>query len=332
MIYNVTMKEHKYDVVIKRNSLDEIDTYLDLNRNVLIVTDDGIPQEYIDKVLSKCNNGYVYTIKQGEQSKNFTNFENILNYLIDNKFLRTDCIVAIGGGVVGDLAGFCASVYMRGITFYNIPTTLLSQVDSSVGGKTAIDKNGIKNIIGAFYPPHKVVIDPNVLKTLDKRQLLSGLVEAIKMGATSDKELFDLIKNSTDLQKDIDEIIIKSIKVKKEVVEIDPNEKGIRKILNFGHTIGHAIESSGKFDDYLHGECVGIGMLYFSSSTVKEEILNVLNKYNLPVKVNIDKEELYNYMLLDKKRTNDYLQVIYVNEIGTFEIKKEPIENIKNYL
>ena len=332
MIYNVTMKDHKYDVVIERNSLEKIENYLDLNRNVLIVTDDKIPQEYINKVLSKCNNGYVYTIKHGEQSKNFTNFENILNYLIDNKFLRTDCIVAIGGGVVGDLAGFCASVYMRGITFYNIPTTLLSQVDSSVGGKTAIDKNGIKNIVGAFYPPHKVIIDPNVLKTLDKRQLLSGLVESIKMGATSDKELFDLIKNSNDLQKDIDEIIIKSIKVKKDVVEIDPNEKGIRKILNFGHTIGHAIESSGKFDDYLHGECVGIGMLYFSSSKVKEEILSVLNKYNLPVNVNIDKDELYNYMLLDKKRTNDYLQVIYVNEIGTFEIKKEPIENMKNYL
>ena len=332
MILNVTMKDHNYDVVIERNSLDNIESYLDLNRNVLIVTDDGIPQSYVNKVLSKCNNGFVYTIKQGEASKNFQNFENILNYLIDNKFLRSDCIIAIGGGVVGDLAGFCASVYMRGITFYNIPTTLLSQVDSSVGGKTAIDKNGIKNIVGAFYPPQKVVIDPNVLVTLDNRQLLSGLVEAIKMGATSDKTLFDLIKNSDDLMKDIDEIIIKSIKVKKEVVEIDPNEKGLRKILNFGHTIGHAIESSGKFDNYLHGECVGIGMLYFSSNTVKEEILNVLNKYSLPTKVNIDNDELLQYVLLDKKRTNDYLSIIYVNEICSFEIKKEQIENIKNYL
>ena len=152
------------------------------------------------------------------------------------------------------------------------------------------------------------------------------------MGATSDKQLFDLIKNSTDLQKDIDEIIVKSIKVKKEVVEIDPNEKGIRKILNFGHTIGHAIESSGKFDDYLHGECVGIGMLYFSSDEVKEQILSVLQKYNLPTQVNIEKEELYNFMLLDKKRANDCLQVICVNEIGTYEIKKEPVENIKKYL
>lgn len=332
MLYNIKMKDHKYDVVIERNILDKVESYLELNRKVLIVTDDGIPSTYIDKVLSKCKQGYVYTIKQGEASKNFQNFENILNYLIENKFIRTDCIVAIGGGVVGDLAGFCASVYMRGITFYNIPTTLLSQVDSSVGGKTAIDKCGIKNIVGAFYPPHKVLIDPNVLKTLDKRQLLSGLVEAIKMGATSDKQLFDLIKNSNDLEKDIDEIIIKAIKVKKEVVEIDPNEKGLRKILNFGHSVGHAIESSGKFNDYLHGECVGIGMLYFSSNTVKQEILNVLNKYHLPVKVDIDKDELLNYILLDKKRTTDYLSIIYVNEIGTCEIKNEKIENIKNYL
>ena len=332
MLYNIKMKDHQYDVVIERNILDKVESYLELNRKVLIVTDDGIPSTYIDKVLSKCKQGYVYTIKQGEASKNFQNFENILNYLIENKFIRTDCIVAIGGGVVGDLAGFCASVYMRGITFYNIPTTLLSQVDSSVGGKTAIDKCGIKNIVGAFYPPHKVLIDPNVLKTLDKRQLLSGLVEAIKMGATSDKQLFDLIKNSNDLEKDIDEIIIKAIKVKKEVVEIDPNEKGLRKILNFGHSVGHAIESSGKFNDYLHGECVGIGMLYFSSNTVKQEILNVLNKYHLPVKVDIDKDELLNYILLDKKRTTDYLSIIYVNEIGTCEIKNEKIENIKNYL
>ena len=332
MIYNVTMKEHKYDVVIERNSLDKIETYLDLNRKVLIVTDDGIPQEYINKVLSKCINGYVYTIKQGEASKNFTNFENILNYLIENKFIRTDCIVAIGGGVVGDLAGFCASVYMRGITFYNVPTTLLSQVDSSVGGKTAIDKNGIKNIVGAFYPPHKVIIDPNVLKTLDKRQLLSGLVEAIKMGATSNKELFELIKNSNNLMDDIEEIIIKAVNVKKEVVEIDPNEKGIRKILNFGHTIGHAIESSGKFNDLLHGECVGIGMLYFSSLEVKNEIYECLKKYNLPTECNIEQEELLNYILLDKKRSNDYVSIITVDNIGTYNIKKLSIEEIKQYL
>lgn len=332
MIFQVTMKDKTYDVVIERNSLDNIDKYLNLNNKTLIITDDGIPTEYVDKVLSKCKEGFLYTIKQGEASKNFTNYEKMLDFLIENKFLRTDCIVAIGGGVVGDLSGFVASTYMRGITFYNVPTTLLSQVDSSVGGKTAIDKGGIKNIVGAFYPPQKVIIDPNVLVTLDKRQLHSGLVEALKMGATSDKELFDLIKQSTNLMDDIDQIIIKAINVKKQVVEIDPNEKGLRKILNFGHTVGHAIESSGKFNELLHGECVGIGMLYFSSKEVKEEINQILQKYNLPSTCNIAKNELLNYMLLDKKRSNDYLSIIHVDKVGSFEIKQLSIDEVKQYL
>lgn len=332
MILNVTMEDRNYDVVIERNSLEKIEQLIDLNRKVLIVTDDGIPSCYIQTVLQKCKEGFVYTIKQGEASKNFSNFEKILDFMIDKQFIRTDCVIAIGGGVVGDLAGFVSSTYMRGITFYNVPTTLLSQVDSSVGGKTAIDKNGIKNIVGAFYPPHKVIIDPNVLKTLDKRQLHSGLVEAIKMGATSDKELFELIKNSDNLMNDIDEIIFKSISVKKRVVEEDPKEKGIRRILNFGHTVGHAIESSGQFDDYLHGECVGIGMLYFSSDEVKQEITNVLKKFNLPINCNINKDKLLEYMLLDKKRSDDKLLIIFVSEIGSFTINAATIEEVKKYL
>lgn len=332
MILNVTMEDRNYDVVIERNSLEKIEQLIDLNRKVLIVTDDGIPSCYIQTVLQKCKEGFVYTIKQGEASKNFSNFEKILDFMIDKQFIRTDCVIAIGGGVVGDLAGFVSSTYMRGITFYNVPTTLLSQVDSSVGGKTAIDKNGIKNIVGAFYPPHKVIIDPNVLKTLDKRQLHSGLVEAIKMGATSDKELFELIKNSDNLMNDIDEIIFKSVSVKKRVVEEDPKEKGIRRILNFGHTVGHAIESSGQFDDYLHGECVGIGMLYFSSDEVKQEITNVLKKFNLPINCNINKDKLLEYMLLDKKRSDDKLLIIFVSEIGSFAINALTIEEVKKYL
>ena len=332
MLLNVTMKDQNYDVIIEKNSLDKVEEVLNLNRKVLIVTDDGIPCEYINKVLSKCKQGFVYTIKQGEASKNFSNYENILDYLINNKFLRSDAIIAIGGGVVGDLAGFVSSTYMRGITFYNIPTTLLSQVDSSVGGKTAIDKNGIKNIVGAFYPPHKVIIDPNVLKTLDIRQLHSGLVEAFKMGLTSDKSLVELIKKSNNLMEDIESIIIKAITIKKNVVEEDPTEKGIRKILNYGHTVGHAIESSGKFNELLHGECVGIGMLYFASNEVKETILPILKKYNLPYSCDIEKEELLSYILLDKKRTNDYLSIIFVNEIGSFQIKKLTVEEIKEYL
>ena len=336
MILNVTKKDKiedtNYDVIVEQNSLDKIGEYLNLNRKVLILTDSGVPTIYSKKVLDASLNGYIYTIPSGEASKSFENMGRILDYLIEKEFSRTDCIVAVGGGVVGDLAGFVASCYMRGIDFYNIPTTLLSQVDSSIGGKTAIDKMGIKNVVGAFYPPKKVVIDSIVLKTLDKRILHAGLVEAIKMAATSSLELFELIENSTDLLADIDEIIIRSLMIKKEVVELDPKETGLRKILNFGHTIGHAIEASGRFNELYHGECVGIGMLYLSSDEVKCRIEKLLGKYQLPTKVDVDSGELFKYMSLDKKRSGDYLTIIYVESLASYEIRKILLEDIKKYL
>lgn len=329
MVLNVTMKEVNYDVIIERHSLDKIGEYLNLNRKVLILTDSGVPTIYSKKVLNASLKGYIYTIPRGEASKSFENFGLILDYLIEKEFSRTDCIVAVGGGVVGDLAGFVASCYMRGIDFYNIPTTLLSQVDSSIGGKTAIDKMGIKNVVGAFYPPKKVVIDSEVLKTLDEKELHSGLVEAIKMATTSNKELFTLIEKSEDLSLDIDKIIYEALLIKKNVVEIDPKETGLRKILNFGHTIGHAIEVSSNL---LHGEAVGVGMLYLSSDKVKNRIKKVLGKYHLPINVDISGSDLFKYISLDKKRSGDYLTIIYVEEIGTYEIKKILLEDIKQYL
>ena len=329
MILNVTMKDVNYDVIIQRHSLDDINNYLNLNRKVLVLTDSGVPAFYAQKVLEKSYEGYLYTINQGEESKSFENFGLILDYLVEKEFSRTDCIVALGGGVVGDLAGFVASTYMRGIDFYNIPTTLLSQVDSSIGGKTAIDKKGIKNVVGAFYPPKKVVIDPEVLKTLNTRQLHSGLVEAIKMAITSNEELFKMIENSSNLLMDIDEIIYQSLLIKKEVVEIDPKETGLRKILNFGHTVGHAIEATST---YLHGESVGLGMLYMTSSEVKKILLNVLEKYKLPTKIENDSEELFKYISLDKKRSGNNLTIIYVEKLGTYEIRKILLEDIRKYL
>lgn len=331
MLLEITMKDKKYDVIIERGCLLNANKYLNLNRKVLIITDDGIPNEYLNILKKDLKCAYVYTIKQGEESKSFDNYSSILDYLIENEFSRTDAIIALGGGVVGDLSGFIASTYMRGICFYNIPTTLLSQVDSSIGGKTAIDKKGYKNLVGAFYPPEKVLIDPNVLLTLDNRQFNSGLVEALKMGMTSDQELYELIKNSKDINKDIDLIIEKALLVKKAVVEQDPNEQHLRKILNFGHTIGHAIESSGKFN-MLHGECVGIGMIYMVSEDLKDELKSILNKYHLPTSCNITKDELYKYISLDKKRSDNYITIIKVSKIGTYEIEKIELENIKSYL
>lgn len=332
MILPITMKDKEYDVVIKHHALKEIDKYLDLNRKVLILTDSGVPKIYSEMIANKSKEAYIYVVPSGEKSKSFENYEKILDYLIKHSFSRTDVIVACGGGVVGDLAGFVASTYMRGIPFYNVPTTLLSQVDSSIGGKTAIDKNGVKNIIGAFYAPSKVVIDKEVLTTLYTRQLHSGLVEAIKMASTSNKELFDLINNSNNLFEDLETIILEALKIKKEVVELDPEEKGIRKILNFGHTIGHAVESSGMFQDILHGEAVGIGMLYMCSDQVKNNLKEILKKYNLPIETNLSKDELFKYITLDKKRSGDYISIIFVEEIGKYEIRKILLKDILNYL
>ena len=329
MILSINGNNVNYDIVIEKYSLYKASEYLNLNRKVLILTDSLVPSDYANIVKEKSKEGYIYTIASGEVSKSFENYGKILDYLVEHQFSRTDCIVAVGGGVVGDLAGFVASTYMRGITFYNIPTTLLSQVDSSIGGKTAIDKCGIKNIVGAFYPPHKVLIDTDLLKTLDDRQLHSGLVEAIKMGLTNDQELFDLIKNSNNLFDDIETIVTKALMVKKMIVEADPKEKGLRRVLNYGHTIGHAIESSTK---YLHGECVGLGMLYFASFDVRKEIKEVLEKYKLPISHNVDNKILYDYICLDKKRSGNKITIVYVEEKGNFKFLNIELEAIKDYL
>ena len=319
------------NIVIQRNGLDNVENYFDLNRKVLVITDDGVPREYAQKVMNKSKEAFVYVIPQGEASKNFTNYSTILSYMLENEFSRTDCIVAVGGGVVGDLSGFVASTYMRGIDFYNVPTTLLSQVDSSIGGKTAIDKDNFKNTVGTFYNPSKVLIDTNVLLSLDQRQINAGLVESIKMGFTSNEKLVEIIENSSNLFDNIDEIIKLSLKVKSDVVLVDPKEKNIRKILNFGHTIGHAIESSNKFN-LLHGECVGLGMMYFVDNSLKDRLSKILRKYNLPTEINIDKEEIYKYISLDKKRNGNYITIIKVDKIGTYKIEKIKMEDIKNYL
>ena len=319
------------NIIIKRGSLDEINKYFNLNRKVLILTDSGIPCEYYQKIKDLSKQGFVYIIKQGEASKNFDNYSKILEYMIENEFTRSDCVVACGGGVVGDLAGFVASTYMRGIEFYNFPTTLLSQVDSSIGGKTAIDMGSYKNLVGAFYNPSCVVIDSNVLSTLDERNLHAGLVEAIKMGVTNDLKLFELIEKSNNLFDDIDEIIRRALKVKNDVVFLDPKEKNIRRVLNFGHTIGHAIESLGKFN-LLHGECIGLGMMYILDGTLKERVKKVLEKYNLPTSCNIDKDELYNYILRDKKRSAEYINIVKVEELGKYKFEKIKIEDIYKYL
>ncbi|MBR5539543.1 MAG: 3-dehydroquinate synthase [Clostridia bacterium] len=320
MIIHMNLGENSYDIVVERGALAAAKQYLNLARRVLVVTDSGVPAEYARAVADNCQNAVICTVPMGESSKSLEVFGSLLQTMLDNGFSRKDCVVAVGGGVVGDLAGFAASAYMRGIDFYNIPTTLLSQIDSSIGGKTAINFGDVKNVVGAFYQPKKVLIDPELLGTLPKRQISNGLAEAIKMSLTSDKELFEIFE-SKDVESNIDEIIIRSLNIKKNVVEQDEKESGLRKILNFGHTVGHGIESSEGMSELFHGECVALGMIPMCSDAVRPRLINVLKKCNLYRVLNYDWDKISKAMFHDKKADGDSVSVTTVCEVGSFEIK-----------
>jgi len=316
-----------YKIYLERGALNKAHELLNLERRVLIVTDSGVPKVYAETVAKVSKNPYIVTVQEGEASKNMDNFKLLLETLTKYGFTRSDCVVAVGGGVVGDLAGFTAACYMRGIDFYNIPTTLLSQVDSSIGGKTAIDFGGYKNIVGAFYPPKCVIIDSETLKTLPDRQISNGLSESVKMSLTSDSELFRLFEND-DIYENIDLIIEKSLLIKKRVVEEDEKEAGLRKILNVGHTIAHAIESENAMENLYHGECVAIGMLPMCSPSVRVRLSAVLKKLNLPTSADCDLSVLLEAIRHDKKMSGDNITVVFVDTVGEFSLKTVPYEEM----
>lgn len=329
MKLTVSLGQNSYDILVERGMLDSIGSLLNLNRRVLIITDDGVPAEYAQKVAGQSKNPFVFTITSGEESKNIDSYKNILSYMVENNFTRTDCVVAVGGGVVGDLAGFAAATYMRGVDFYNIPTTLLSQIDSSIGGKTGINFGGFKNIVGAFYQPKRVIIDPDVLQTLPPRLFSNGLAEAIKMAATCDAKLFEIFEKE-DITGKIDEIIVKSLNIKKEVVEKDEKESGLRRVLNFGHTVGHAIESLNT--GLLHGECVALGMIPMSSPKARAKIIKALENTRLPSFYDYDAEKLIAAIAHDKKASGNNINIVYVEEIGSFKIIEKPIDSLREML
>ena len=324
MIIKVQTSTGEYNIHLERGALKKAGEYLNLERKVLIVTDSGVPECYAETVAAQCKTPFIVTVPMGEASKNFENYKMLLSKMVEYSFTRTDCVVAVGGGVVGDLSGFVAASFMRGVDFYNIPTTVLSQVDSSIGGKVAIDFEGFKNIVGAFYPPKAVIIDSNTLETLPERQISNGLSEALKMSMTSDKELFEIFENA-DIMQNIDAIIEKSLMIKKYVVEQDEKELGLRKVLNFGHTLAHAIESENEMQNYYHGECVALGMIPMCSDAIKPRLINVLNKLNLPTEISFDKRRIAEAMSHDKKISGDDITVVFVEKIGEFIMKTMPL-------
>lgn len=324
--------KNSYNIELKRGNLAKAGELLNLNRKVMIITDDGVPCDYAEEIARQCKEAYIQVVPQGEGSKSLQTAEEILTEMLSHQFSRKDCVVAVGGGIVGDLGGFVASLYMRGVDFYNVPTTLLSQVDSSIGGKTAVNLSGIKNVIGAFYQPKAVLIDPDTLNSLSERQIVNGLFEAIKMGATSDKELFDLFLNG-EWKENLDLIIEKALLVKKYVVEQDEKESHLRKILNFGHTIGHGFESAAH-GRYLHGECVALGMLYMSSEDVQDKLCEIYEKlgFEVPEFYTFDLEEVREAITHDKKASNQNCSVIYVSEIGNGSIEEWSMDEVLDRL
>lgn len=327
----VNLGEDSYDIIIERGSINKFSDLTDVKGKVLIVTDSGVPKEYSECLASQFKESYIYTIPEGEKSKNLTEFSKIQSFLLSKGFTRKDSLVACGGGVVGDLAGFASACFMRGIDFYNFPTTVLSQVDSSIGGKTAVDLDGIKNIVGAFYQPKAVIIDPDVLKSLPDRQISNGLAEAVKMSLTSDGELFELFETQ-NIFENIDEILFKAIEIKRKVVEQDVKEAGLRMILNFGHTIGHGIESEEGLHGLYHGECVALGMIPMCSENVRKRLIPVLQKLNLPTEIKINTEKVISAVAHDKKMSDSTVNAVSVNEIGSFEIKKMTVGEIEQNL
>ena len=332
MIIPVSAKNGSYNIVLQRGAIKNVSLYItDPKAKKLIVTDDGVPSEYVRTVAGDLQNTFVFIFPQGEKSKNFDTYKAICEKLLLEGFTRKDMIIAVGGGVCGDMAGFAAATYMRGIKFYNIPTTLLSQVDSSIGGKTAIDFGGIKNIIGAFYQPECVIIDPDVLSTLPERQIKNGLAESIKMGVTNDESLFELCGRK-DYMNNIEKIIEKSLLVKKSVVEEDEKETGLRKVLNFGHTIGHGIESTAGLSELYHGECVALGMLFMCENCIKGKVKKALSEVGLPTEYHYDKEKVFEALIHDKKSSGNTITVVKSKKIGEFYFEDVSLESLKEYL
>ncbi|WP_044415100.1 3-dehydroquinate synthase [Halarcobacter anaerophilus] len=344
MIVNITLPNNTtYDITI--DSLKQ----LSFDRKVVIVTNPTVSGFHLKYLKNKIDAKElsIVTVPDGEEYKNMATLELILEHCFEHKLNRSSLLIAFGGGVIGDMTGFAASIYQRGIDFIQIPTTLLSQVDASVGGKTGINNRFGKNLVGSFHQPIAVYIDPFFLTTLPKREVSAGIAEIVKMAVTFNKEFFSwLEENDLNEESNIKKAIAKSVETKAWVVSQDEKEKGLRAALNYGHTFGHVIENETNYDTYLHGEAVGIGMVMANNLAVRlgkmsqEEALrvkNLLEKYDIPTNYSIkDVESFYEHFFLDKKSLDNKIKFIIPKGIGGCEItdaisKDDVIEVLKGF-
>lgn len=330
-ILQVPIKNAPYKVYLDKGLLKHLGSFINDKQAYVIITDDGVPLSYIKQVQSTVNIRAVLTFSQGEQHKNLKTIESLINQLQDLHITRNDTLIALGGGIVGDVTGFLAAIYLRGIDYYNIPTTLLSQIDSSVGGKVGVNSEKAKNAIGQFKQPKAVFIDPNVLKTLDERQYNNGMAELIKHAIIKDETLFNDLAN-IDFDSNIIDFIYRSISIKKDVIIQDVFDYSERQLLNYGHTIAHAIEKASNHQIY-HGEAVAIGMVIMAKDCENVEIIkSLLGKFNLPTQTHFNYQDLLPYMLNDKKLKQDKITLIIVKKIGHAFLKEGRVADLESYL
>jgi 3-dehydroquinate synthase len=320
-----------YKVTIERGLIHSVIDYIPTHQKVVILTDRMVPSQWVDSVVDQFDQPLLITVPEGESSKSMRRVETIIEEMLDSGCHRNTVLLALGGGVIGDLGGFVASVFMRGISYVQIPTTLLAQVDSSVGGKVAVNSAKAKNVIGAFYPPSAVLIDPDVLHTLPKKEFANGMAELIKYGLILDAELFSLIENQTILST-MPETIYRAVSLKKQVVEADELESHYRQILNFGHSIAHAIEKAS--DHHIaHGEAVAMGMIMMiNNKPFVERVKAVCLRYGLPIHYPENALHLLDYMVNDKKASSDGINEIFVSQIGSCEIQTISFDQMKTLL
>lgn len=333
-----------YDVLIQKEILSQTGNLISNIRNnckVVVVSDDRVFSLYGNNVCNSLNKAdfkiSYFTFKNGEPSKNMSTALKITEYFSKCGLTRNDLVIALGGGVVGDLVGFASSIYLRGIPFVQVPTTLLSMIDSSIGGKTGVNSTFGKNLIGTFYQPKLVICDPNVLNTLHKNDFLDGISEAIKYGIIQDKELFLKLQSKN---YDIEDIIENCISIKKSIIVNDEFDTGIRQTLNFGHTIGHAVEKLSNYQ-ISHGRGVAIGMVAITKSVEKallckhnisEKITNILDIYNIDYKCDYISKDIANIVLSDKKRKTDKITLVLPQSIGQVYLKEFNINDIEDFL
>ena len=339
----------KYQIHIKGKNFSKTIFNKDIGKNnkVLIITDSGVPKKHIRKIkdIITCKKINVLTLNQGEKSKSLASFQKIMNMLFTMNFDRSDSLIALGGGVVGDITGFCAATYLRGINYIQVPTTLLAQVDSSVGGKTAINVPQGKNLIGSFYNPKFVLISTDFLKTLPQEQYESGLGEVIKYAFIGNKKLKKIIEDNSKKiternEKILKTIIEESIKTKSKIVTKDEKENGIRAILNFGHTFGHAIEAHHGYKRITHGAAITMGMVIAAKVSLfeghikdyqLENIINVIKSLGLKADHKKYKySDLKKYMKIDKKVSDGQLNLILIDK--NFNAFKTSNFNNKNII